>query len=122
MQAHDACVGAGSRDASRRTTRPGLKHPGNGLDWARLRDGSEPEADRVMTISLGMVLSECTFQSHGGAMATHLQGCKSMVWDSPGLGLQWGHGHARFCVQRGTKSTAVGSISFFFVNSKDFAM
>ena len=43
MQARDACVGAGSRDVS------GLKHSGNGPGWARLGDGSKPEADRVIT-------------------------------------------------------------------------
>ena len=34
-----------SRDAS------GLKHPGVGPDWAWLGDGSEPKADRVITVS-----------------------------------------------------------------------
>ena len=44
MQARDACIRARSHDAS------GLKHPGIGLAWVRLRDRSEPEADRVITL------------------------------------------------------------------------
>ena len=44
MQACDACVGAGSHDAS------GLKHLGVRLDWVQLGDGSEPKADRVLTL------------------------------------------------------------------------
>ena len=28
----------------------GLKHPGVGPDWVRLRGGSEPEADQVITV------------------------------------------------------------------------
>ena len=62
MQARDMCVGAGSRDASHRATRPGLKHPGNGPDWARLGDGSEPEADQVITQVQGAEIC------HGGLL------------------------------------------------------
>ena len=40
----DMCVRAGSCDTS------GLKHPGVGWGWAWLGDGSEPEADQVITV------------------------------------------------------------------------
>ena len=68
--------------------------------------------------------SECTCRSHVGPW---LHTCKSMGWDSPGkmVNMHWGCSRAapaRFCAQHGTKSTALGSLSFFFVSSKDFAM
>ena len=51
MQARDACVGARSHDALHCATHSGLKHLGDGPDWVRLGDRSEPEADRVITVS-----------------------------------------------------------------------
>ena len=75
----------------------------------------------VFTISLGIVLSECTYSEswwgHGYAPARLLVHGPGQSWADGEctLGLQWGHGHARFCVQHGTKSMAMGSLSFFFL-------
>ena len=103
-----------SRDAS------GLKHLGVGLGWVWLRDGSEPEADRVMTISLGMVLSECTFRSHGGAMAIHLQGCKSTGWDSPLIGVAVGPWPCKILCAAWHKIHSCGQLKFFFCQQQRF--
>ena len=74
----------------------------------------------VFTISLGMVAS--AHGSHSGAVAMHLQvHGLGQSWEDGehALGLQWGWPPARFCAQCGKKSTALSSLSFFFVGSKD---